>query len=81
MEYVCIEGDRLDLICFKVYGHHNNGIIKKVQLLNADILTGLYLKHIENNAGFYDASLPEGIALRLPELKEVRPKKPVRRLF
>lgn len=81
MEYECIEGDRLDLICFKVYGHHRNGIIKKVQRLNAKVLTDLYLKHTENNAGFYDGSLPEGLKLSLPELDEIRPKKPVRRLF
>ena len=81
MEYVCIEGDRLDLICFKIYGHHGNGIIKKVQMLNAEVLTDLYLKYTESNTGFYRGLLPEGLNLRLPELDEIKPKKPVRRLF
>jgi len=81
MDYICNEGDRIDLICFKVYGNHNNGIIARVQMLNAKVLTELYIKFTETSQGFYDGVLPEGLKLILPELREISPKKPIRRLF
>ncbi|MFK7822793.1 MAG: tail protein X [Oligoflexales bacterium] len=81
MDYICSEGDRIDLICFKVYGNHDNGIIARVLTLNTKVLTELYIKFTEHNQGFYDGVLPEGLKLILPELSEISPKKPVRRLF
>jgi len=87
MDYICKEGDRLDLICYRVYGHHNNGVIGKVRLMNLSKLTDLYVKFIEdakkqgNDKAFYKSELPRGFKLTLPDELDINPKKKVRRLF
>lgn len=87
MEYICREGDRLDLICYRVYGHHSNGVIGKVRLMNSDKLTQLYIKFIEDtkkdgdHTAFYSSELPRGLKLELPQEGDINPKKKVRRLF
>lgn len=81
MIYICEGYETTDLICYKVYGHHNDGIIGKVRDLNQDTLTNLYLSFVSENRGFYREIMPKGLKLTLPEAQDTVQQKQVRRLF
>ncbi len=76
MDYLTKEGDSVDLICYRVYGHHDNGITDKVFRKNIKILT----KEYENNPRTKGILRP-GVSLILPDKTEASKTKRVRRLF
>jgi phage tail protein X len=75
MDYMTKENDTVDLICYRIYGHHNNGITDKVIRKNIKVLT----KEYEDDP--VRRGLRAGILLDLPDKAEAGKAKKVRRLF
>jgi len=76
VEYLTREDDTVDLICYRIYGHHENGIADKVIRANIKILTARY----EKTPGFR-GKLPAGLSLTLPDRPKASKIKKIRRLF
>ena len=76
MEYITRENDTVDLICYRVYGHHENQIMDKVIRQNIKILTKCYEKTPDSMG-----KLPSGLILEIPDRPKAAEVKKVRRLF
>ena len=76
MEYITREDDTVDLICYRIYGHHENGIMDKVIRQNIKILTAEY----EKNPAFR-GKLSAGLTLDIPDRPQASKVRKVRRLF
>ena len=76
MEYITRENDTVDLICYRVYGHHQNQIMDKVISKNIEVLTKSYEKNPDSRG-----KLPAGLILEIPDKPGAVQLKQVRRLF
>ena len=76
MEYITRENDTVDLICYRIYGHHENGIMDKVIRMNIKTLTAEY----EKNPSFR-GKLTAGLTLEIPDKPQSGKVIKVRRLF